>query len=248
MKSAYAVAALYNQSPVFANDEPMTRCAHIQSDVPVWQRSSEDELVNAATHAFGFLLAIVGALVMTSGVAAQGDRRLILGCGAYLVSLVAVYAMSTLSHGATSLRWKSLFRQLDQGFIYLLIVGTYTPFALAYLRGGLWWVLLAGMWTVALFGFATKLFYTHRDEAVSVTSYVVLGWMPIVTIPTLLQTAPMGVFWSIMAGGLCYCVGVVFLMFDERVRHFHAVWHICVIAGSACHFLGMFAFVVRGAI
>ena len=156
-----------------------------QLELPAWQRSSADELLNAATHGFGLALAVVGALVMAGGVAADGDAWRIIGCGVYLASLVTVYAMSTLSHTVTSPSWKSLFRRLDQGFIYLLIAATYTPFSLAYLRSGLWWALLGAMWSVALFGFAAKVFFAHRVEAVSIASYILLGWMPIVAAPAL---------------------------------------------------------------
>ncbi len=222
----------------------MDHCAYSQADVAAWDRSATDELVNAATHGFGLALACAGAAVMSGGVAANTDFWLRIGCGVYLASLVSVYAMSTLSHCSTFPFWKSLFRRLDQGCIYLLIVATYTPFSLAYLHGGLWWVLLGVMWTVALYGFATKAFFAHRVEAVSVSSYVLLGWMPVIAVPALLRFAPIGVFGLILAGGMCYTVGTLFLIYDARVRHFHAVWHLCVIAGSACHFLGVLLFVV----
>lgn len=212
-------------------------------ELPAKQRSLTDERLNAATHGFGLALAVVGALVMAGWVAADGDAWRIVGCSVYLASLVTVYAMSTLSHTATSPRWKSLFRRLDQGFIYLLIAATYTPFSLAYLRSGLWWALLGAMWSVALFGFIAKVFFAHRVEAVSVASYILLGWMPIVAAPALMRLMPMGAFWWMVGGGLCYTVGTLFLMNDGRVRHFHALWHLCVIAGSVCHFLGILIFV-----
>jgi hemolysin III len=151
--------------------------------------------------------------------------------------------MSTLSHTARSPRWKSLFRRLDQGFIYLLIVATFTPFSLAYLRSGVGWALLAAMWAVALVGFAAKVFFAHRVEAVSVVSYVVLGWMPVLAAPAMIHVIPLGAFLWCLGGGLCYTLGTLFLINDERVRHFHAVWHVCVIAGSVCHFLGILMFV-----
>ena len=222
----------------------MNQPSYRQPELPAWQRSAADELVNAATHAFGLLLAVVGALVMAGGVWGHGDTWRVVGCAVYLASLMAVYTMSTLSHSAKSPRWKSLFRRLDQGFIYLLIAATYTPFSLAYLRTGLWWVLLGAMWAVAVVGFIAKVFFAHRVEAVSVASYVLLGWMPITAAPALVHTLPMGAFWWMLAGGACYTIGTLFLTFDERVRHFHAVWHLCVIAGSVCHFLGILLFVV----
>ncbi|HEY3394014.1 MAG TPA: hemolysin III family protein, partial [Lacipirellulaceae bacterium] len=163
------------------------------SEAPAWQRSAADELVNAATHGLGFVLALVGALVMAAGVRAQADPWLALGCGLYLASLVAVYAMSTLSHSASSPRWKTLFRRLDQGCIYVLIVATYTPLSLAYLRGGFWWSILGAMWAAALIGFVAKVFFAHRTEAVSLVSYLALGWMPALGVPELVRAVPVGV-------------------------------------------------------
>lgn len=224
----------------------MNQLAHVRPEFPAWRRSSTDELINAATHGLGLVIAIVGTKVMTSGVFANGDVWLVISCGVYLSSLLAVYTMSTFSHSATSLRWKSLFRQLDQACIYLLIVATYTPYSLAYLPGGLWLMLLVAMWVVALIGFAAKLFFAHRVEAVSIAPYVLLGWIPIIAVPALWRLAPIGAFGSVIAGGLCYTIGTLFLMHDERVRHFHAAWHLFVIAGSACHFFGILVFVVRG--
>jgi hemolysin III len=224
----------------------MNQSTEARPDFPAWRRSADEELVNAATHGFGFVIALIGAMAMTPGVLATPDTWLVFGCEVYLASLVAVYAMSTLSHSATSVRWKQLFRQLDQACIYLLIAGTYTPFALAYLHGGVWFVLLAAMWAVALVGFVSKLFFARGVDTASIVSYLVLGWMPILAMPTIWDNAPTGAFVSIVAGGVCYMVGTFFFVYDERVRHFHAAWHLCVIAGSACHFFGIFAFVVRG--
>jgi hemolysin III len=226
----------------------MEQVAQYRPDFPAWRRTSSEEWVNTATHGLGFVAAVVGSVVLMSGVVATGNVELVVGCVLYLVSLLAVYAMSTLSHSATSVRWKSLFRQLDQAFIYLLIVGTYTPYSIAYLRGGHWWALLLTMWAVALIGFVAKVFFAHKVEAVSVVSYVTLGWMPIVAIPTLLHVAPAGALEAILAGGLCYTIGTLFLIFDERVSHFHAAWHLCVIAGSTCHFLGLLFFVAHAGI
>jgi hemolysin III len=215
-----------------------------QPELSIWHRTSAEELMNGATHALGLLLAVIGALVMAGAISADGDTWRTIGCAVYLASLILVYAMSTLSHVITTPRWKLLFRRLDQGFIYLLIVATYTPFSLAYLRTGLWWALLATMWTVAIIGFIAKVFFSHRVEAVSLASYLLLGWMPLVAAPKLVHLMPTGALLWMIGGGLCYTIGTFFLMNDERVRHFHALWHICVIAGSVCHFLGILIFVV----
>lgn len=223
----------------------MEQLLELRETYPVWRRSSEEELVNAVTHGLGFAASVAGSLVMMSAVLALHNPVLVVGCGLYLISLMAVYAASTLSHSPTSFRSKLLFRQLDQAFIYLLIVGTYTPYALAYLHGWQWEILMAAMWTVALCGFIAKVFFAHEVHSVPVKTYIALGWMPVVSLPYLYFAAPAGVFGSIIAGGLCYSVGTYFLMNDHRVRHFHAIWHLCVIAGSSCHFFGILFFVVH---
>lgn len=205
----------------------------------IWQRSQADERVNAATHAMGLMLAVTGAFVMARTVLGGRDVMSLVGCCTYLISLIAVYAMSTLSHTATSLHWKRFFRRLDQGAIFLLIAATYTPFSIAYLPSLPWWLLLSAVWGVALYGFVSKVFFAHRVDFVSVAPYVILGWMPVISAPSMLQAMPLHVFWWMLVGGVCYTVGTLFLIFDGRVRHFHAVWHVCVIAGSACHYCGI---------
>ena len=125
-------------------------------DLPAWRRTPSDELINAATHALGFLLAAAGARGDGFRPPRTRDAALGVGCAVYLASLMAVFAMSTLSHCAASPRWKSFFRRLDQGCIYLLIVSTYTPFSLFYLRDAAWSLLLAAMWVVAISRFCRQ--------------------------------------------------------------------------------------------
>ena len=106
----------------FAHQLLMDQIAQLRQEFPAWRRSSEEEYVNAVTHGLGFVISVGGSLVMMSAVLASGHTRLVIGCALYLMSLMAVYAMSMLSHSPTSFRSKLLFRQLDQAFIYLLIV------------------------------------------------------------------------------------------------------------------------------
>jgi hemolysin III len=215
-------------------------------DFSVLQRSSDEELVNAITHGIGLAMAAVGSLVMMTSVAEQSNYRLAVGCAAYLFTLVAVYAMSTISHTVTIPKWRMFFRQLDQAFIFLLIVGTYTPYSMAYLNGPFWNVLLAFMWCYALAGFASKAVFAHRIDTGSILPYLFLGWMMVIALPQIWQVAPPQVFALILAGGMCYTIGTFFLLNDTKVRHFHAAWHLWVIAGSTCHFMGLLVYAVRG--
>ncbi len=215
------------------------------SQHPVWQRTDAEEFINTLTHGLGLVLAVIGALIMGWSVRQYGDAWRMAGCGIFAASLVAVYAASTLSHSCSNVRWKSFFRRLDQGFIYFLIVATYTPFGLAYFRTGVGWLLLITLWTAALFGFFSKVVFAHRVHQISIWTYVALGWIPWVALPALKNTVPIVSGWWMLGGGMCYLLGTLFLWYDARVRHFHAVWHLLVIAGSVCHFLAIFESVAR---
>ena len=206
--------------------------------------SSSEEFVNSITHGIGLVLSVVGAIVMAVALG-RGDVWRVMGCGVYLASLITVYAMSTMMHSCHTPRWKSFFRALDQGSIYLLVAATYTPFALAYLRTSVWWILLGLIWVVALQGFLAKVLFAYRVEAPAIWPHALIGGIPFISIPTLLGVISISALWWILVGVACYVVGLVFFVNDERVRHFHAVWHVFVIAGSMCHFMGIYLFVVR---
>ena len=202
-----------------------------------------EEVANTLTHGLGFLLSVLGAVAIAIQVLRKGDAWRVLGCMIYAPSLMAMYAMSTLSHICSASDSRRLSRVLDQAFIYVLIVATYTPISLAFLRTSPWWLFLAVMWTIAMFGFFSKILLAHRVDAVSIWIYVVLGWMPIVAGLALVDLVPDAALWWMLIGGLCYTVGTVFLFFDNHVRHFHALWHLFVVAGSACHFFVILLYV-----
>jgi len=206
-------------------------------------RSLSEEFVNSVTHGIGLILSLAGSSILLSRVLAHPDPWRLVGCGIFATALVSVYTASTLSHAVPRLAWRRAFRILDQGCIYLLIVGTYTPFALEYLRFGWWWLFLSLMWTAALVGLLSKLLFLHRIDAVTIWSYVSLGWLPIIPARVYLDLVPRGALTWILVGGLCYTAGTVFLVLDHRRFHFHAIWHLFVIAGSACHFYAVFLFV-----
>ena len=136
---------------------------------------------------------------------------------------------------------KHRLRAWDQGTIYFLIVGTYTPFVAVYLQPTPAVLLVAGLWLAAGLGFWSKVVANHRINAFSAWSYIALGWLP--ALP-LIGHVPSGCVMWMAIGGVSYTLGVVFLMLDSRISYFHAVWHIFVIAASACHFYAIFTYVV----
>jgi hemolysin III len=206
-------------------------------------RSLAEEIVNSVTHGIGLVLSLAGSFCLLGQKSCQADGWRLAGCGVFSLALVAVYAASTLSHAVARPDWRRTFRILDQACIYLLIVGTYTPFALEYLRFGWWWSFLCLMWIAALAGFVSKLLFLHRIDAVTIWSYVLLGWLPIIPAGIYVNIVPWGALTWIFVGGLCYTAGTVFLVSDHRPFHFHAIWHLFVLAGSLCHFCGVFLFV-----
>ena len=209
----------------------------------VTEMPQRPELANIVTHAIGSLLSVVAAAILITRSVIYGDAWRVTGCMIFSAALVAVYAVSTLSHWAKHPRLRHWLRTLDQALIYVLIAASYTPFGLAYLRFGWWWLFLGAMWAGALCGFVSKLFFFHRINAVSVWSYIVLGWMPIIPAVLGMGVVPLPALGWLLAGGLFYTLGTVFLILDLQRYHFHAVWHLWVIAGSTCHFLSVLLFV-----
>jgi hemolysin III len=151
------------------------------------------------------------------------------------------YASSTLYHAIPAPRAKEVLRIIDHGSIFLLIAGTYTPFTLGVLRGGWGWTLFGLIWSLALAGLILKALGGVRFRRLSVVVYLAMGWLVLVAIgPLVERMAPAGVAW-LVAGGVCYTVGVIFYALDGR-RFMHFVWHLFVLAGTACHFVAVMGY------
>lgn len=202
-------------------------------------RDANEEFANTLTHAAGVVLSLAGAV----GLLVICSRwAVMLACSLYALTLVATYAASSLSHAVRRPDWKHVLMVWDQGVIFLLIIGTYTPFLVAYLPAGWTMPVLVVLWGAALLGFASKVVVQHRvDHTFSPLPYVALGWLPAMI---LAPFVPLECMAWMAAGGVLYTVGVVFLVLDRRVRYFHAAWHVCVLGGSTCHFFAILAFVV----
>jgi hemolysin III len=202
-----------------------------------------EETANSVTHGAGLALSIAASAVLMQKASQTQNTWTLAGCGIYALTMVAVYAASTLSHVFRAPEPRRFFRILDQACIYLLIAGTYTPFGLTYLRGGWWWLLLSAMWFVALLGVLSKTWLRHRIDASLPWTYVLLGWLPTTAAWPIMETVPGGALCWMLVGGVLYTVGTIFLTLDSRVRYFHSVWHVLVIAASAAHFWAIFHYV-----
>ncbi len=198
-----------------------------------------EEIANSIVHGAGLLASIAAVPVLIVTAAGRASPLLVVASAVFGASMVLLYLSSTIYHALPPSRAKSRFRVIDHAAIYLLIAGTYTPFALGPLHGPWGWTLLAVIWTLALLGIASKLFIGFTYPRLSVGLYVAMGWMGVFALkPMLAAVAPAGLAW-LLAGGLCYTGGVVFYVTDAQVRFGHALWHLCVVAGTSCHFLAV---------
>ena len=198
-----------------------------------------EEIANAVTHGAGLLASIAALPVLVLAAAGQRDVWQIVGGAIFGATLILLYLASTIYHALPVCRAKRILRVLDHAAIYLLIAGTYTPFTLGALRGPWGWALLATIWTLALLGIAAKATLGFRFPRLSTVLYIAMGWLIVIALePLASSVAPEGLAWLI-AGGLCYTGGVVFYAADTRIRYGHALWHLFVIAGSACHFVAV---------
>ena len=204
------------------------------------ERPTKEERANTATHAFGVVLGLIGATLLLSRTFQQSNLTIQLNCVIYAISLVGVYVSSTLSHYYADAERKKLYRILDQTFIYLLIASTFSALSVRFLHGFWWSFLLAAMWTVAVVGAVSKLFFAHRVQTVSIWAYLLLGWMPILGALGYGGVVPIGCLACVLAGGFAYSAGTVFLFRDRQVWYFHSVWHLFVMVGSTFHFVAIY--------
>jgi len=204
------------------------------------------ERLNSISHLIGAMLALValGALLTVS--IQDGDPWMITGFSVFGVSMVLLYTMSTLYHSFHPPHLKKLFKVLDHVSIYLLIAGSYTPFMLVSMREGNGLLILGLVWGLAVIGILTEVLL--KGTAVKVGQmiiYIAMGWACSLDIDNVKATLPeQGFFW-LLSGGIAYTAGIVFYLVDKLrwLNHAHGIWHVFVLAGSACHFIAIIGYV-----
>ncbi len=193
-----------------------------------------EEWANTVTHGVGLLAALTLTPVLVVGAVARGTAADIVGSSVFAASLILLYLASTCFHASRTPDRRAVWQKMDHAAIYVLIAGSYTPFTLGVLRGPWGWSLFGVVWGVAAVGIATKLLAGVRYPRVSTAAYLIMGWLILIAIVPLVQRMePAGLRW-LVAGGLFYTVGVGFYL-ARRLRFGHALWHLCVMAGSGCH-------------
>ncbi len=195
------------------------------------------ERFNSLTHLAGLILAVAGAALLITQSAQQGDVWKVVGSSIFSASMVLLYGASSLYHSVRG-QAKKVLVKFDHCAIYLLIAGTYTPFALVTLRGPWGWSLFGVVWGLAVLGIVKELCF-GRDRFPSVPLYLAMGWLAVVAaIPLVRELPGAGLVWLI-AGGLLYTAGILFYANDERWRHAHGIWHLFVLGGTSCHYVAV---------
>jgi hemolysin III len=198
--------------------------------------SAADELANTITHGIGFLLSLVVGVYFWQLTQNSQMLGLRITCMIFSFTMATVYLFSTLSHWVQEPQRRVRMRAWDQGTIYLLIAGTYSPFIWQGSPKGTTWIILSMVWFAAALGFYSKVFSGYRLHGISTVTYVLLGWLP--AIPLLARTPWVCFVWMTL-GGVSYSLGILFLIRSERGQFIHAIWHIMVMLGSACHCLAI---------
>lgn len=197
-----------------------------------------DEWANCLTHGVGLLLSFIGFFLLLEAPFIDQDFSKLLSFSVYGGSLILLYAASTFYHYIHKPKLKKIFRTIDHCAIYVLIAGSYTPFTMLVLGGTWGWTLFGTVWGLAIAGIVLKILFQHRFLHLSTALYLIMGWLVIIAAEPLLESFHInGIYW-LLVGGLSYTVGVVFYTLDKR-KFFHAIWHMFVMGGSACHYFAI---------
>ncbi|KYD05934.1 MULTISPECIES: PAQR family membrane homeostasis protein TrhA [Heyndrickxia] len=200
--------------------------------------SKGEELANSITHGIGALLSVAGLVLLIIFSSLNGNAWHIISFTIYGITMLFLYMSSTLVHALCEGKAKDVFEIFDHSAIYFFIAGTYTPYLLLIVKGWQGWTIFGIVWGLAILGTIFKCFFVKKYLFTSTILYIVMGW-GIVTIwkPILMNLSQTGII-LLVAGGLIYTIGSIFYMW-RGFKYHHAIWHIFVMAGSACHFFGI---------
>ena len=205
-----------------------------------------EEKTNIISHAIGLALSVVALVVLVIKASLYGNGWHVVSVSIFGASLISLYAASTFYHSAKQPRRRSRLRILDHATIYVLIAGTYTPLTLITLNSTTGWVIFGASWAMAISGIVLKLFFTGRFNVISTLMYVFMGWMIVFAITPLIDSlSTQGLFW-LFAGGVAYTTGAI-LYSIKKIKFNHAIFHMFVLLGSACHFISVYFYVLPSA-
>ncbi|TNF65240.1 MAG: hypothetical protein EP298_13385 [Gammaproteobacteria bacterium] len=204
--------------------------------------SKSEERMNTLTHFVGVLFGVVALIFLVIKACGSGLAVNVVSCVIFAVSIIILYASSSLYHMLSDGKAKRFFRALDHLSIYLLIAGTYTPVALIMVKNPYSWIIFGILWGLVVLGFAYKLIFFHSGW-LSTFIYIMMGWTALGFIVQVIEALPLGALMLILLGGVIYTSGTIFYMLDEQIKYAHALWHLFVLAGTVCHVLAVYLYI-----
>ena len=202
-----------------------------------------EERTNVISHAIGFVLSIVALVLLVTHAVVHGNVWHIVSFSIFGTSLIVLFMASAFYHSSEKPRLRNRLRIIDHASIYVLIAGTYTPFTLVTLKGPIGWSIFGISWGLAFTGIILKLFLTGKYKLISTLMYVFMGWVIVFAIKPVINTLPTeGLLW-LVTGGMAYTIGAI-LYSIKKIKFNHAIFHIFVMIGSACHFVSVFFYVL----
>jgi hemolysin III len=198
-----------------------------------------EEVFNTVTHGIGLILSIIASYHLINVSWSSGSSRHLIAHVIYSLSLVILYLTSTIYHGIQDRKIKPIFNLLDHLAIFVFISGTYTPFALTLLWGHNGFIVLGIAWSIGLLGILYKVLFWQKWPLVSILLYLLAGWLALAILSPMLEYFPKEAVNLLFGGGVFYTIGVLFFLLDERLKYFHAVWHVFVMLGSLFHYMAV---------
>lgn len=207
---------------------------------------------SAITHLIGCIMAVLAAAPLLLKAAREPDKINIIAMGIFILSMILLYAASTIYHTVDSTeKVNRRLRKMDHIMIFILIAGSYTPVCLIVLQNMTGYVLCAAVWAVALVGIIVKACWITCPKWFSSVIYIGMGWLCVFAfIPIVRALSPAGFGW-LLAGGIIYTIGGIIYalklpIFNSRHKNFgsHEIFHLFVMGGSICHFIVMYFFVM----
>lgn len=202
----------------------------------------KEEFFNVFSHAIGLGLSVLGLFLLVKKASVYGDTVSIVSFTVFGLSMILLYAASTFYHYVKDPVLRYRLKILDHIAIFILIAGSYTPFALVTLRGKTGWLIFGVVWGIAFVGTILKLFFTGRFKILSTLLYVAMGWVIIFAINPLMENLPEKGLWWLFSGGVAYTLGAI-LYSIKQVKYNHAIFHFFVLIGTFCHYISVYLYV-----
>lgn len=216
----------------------------LKEKIEIPKYSLAEELTNAITHGVGSLLSVAALVVCVVFSAIHHDPAAVVSSVIYGSTSIILFTISTLYHSFKVNTAKRVFRIIDHCSIYLLIAGTYTPYALVALPDTLGWIIFGIIWGCALIGIILNSIDLKKYKVISMILYLIMGWMILFNFNTLMNSIDIGGIYLMLSGGILYTVGAIFYGIGRKIKFMHSVFHTFVLAASICFFFSIFLYVI----